>query len=122
MTTVLVGKFDNGRMEATLPAKIIAERCNLGLKEIKISAPKDTTSTFKYMRPTRHVITNQPTLEDPFELHHVFVANVNRVNGEKGLFARKNLEIGQVLAYYSGILWNTTEEELLPTDFSSTHL
>ena len=122
MMTILVGKFVNGVMKSTLSAKLIAQRCNNGLKEVKTSLPKDRSSIFEYQRPTKNFISKQPTLEDPFELQHVFVDNVKSMKGEKGLFAQKNVEIGQVLAYYAGILWNTTEEELLSTDFSTAQL
>ena len=79
-------------------------------------------SSLKLTTTRENFISKQPTLEDPFELQHVFVDNVKSMKGEKGLFAQKNVEIGQVLAYYAGILWNTTEEELLSTDFSTAQL
>ena len=122
LATVLVGQFYNGIMISASPAEIKATRCNNGLKEIETSATKKSTSMYTYLKPTPHIITNQPTLEDPLELKNVFVSMSKIVSNEMGLYARKNFEIGQVLAYYSGILWNTTAEELLPTDFSDVHL
>ena len=123
MKTALTGRFKSGLMKSAFTANITAERCNNGIKEIKISMSKDNTSpTFKYSRPTKFNIGDTPTLEDPYESVHVFVDNVKELTGEKGLFARKPIQKGQLIAYYSGVIWNTTEEELLPKDVSSTRL
>ena len=123
MKTALAGKFNNGVMKGALAANVTAERCNNGFKEIKISMSKDHTSpTFRYSRPTKCNIGDKPILEDPYESMHVFVDDVKELTGEKGLFARKPIQNGQMIAYYSGIIWITTDEELLPKDFSSAHL
>ena len=44
------------------------------------------------------------------------------VKGQNGLFARKRFDAGQLLCYYSGVLWNTTEDEILPAGFSNSDL
>ena len=44
MITTLVGKFENGQMISAKTSKIIAERCNKGIKEIRVATPKKKTS------------------------------------------------------------------------------
>ena len=71
MRTALVGKFDKGIMIQAHPAKVVAERCKNGMKEIKISQISEKTSTFKYSRPTRLRIGDQPQKMDPGPLRRV---------------------------------------------------
>ena len=44
METVLVGRFQNGEMTSAKSSKIIAERCNKGIKEIRVATPKGNAS------------------------------------------------------------------------------
>ena len=117
MRTVLVGQFKDGIMTEGRPAKIIAERCNDGIKEIKVSMPTYDAPTFKYGRTTRIDIGDQPTVMDPFESTYVYV-NETEWAGE-GLFAKKNIEANEIVSYYSGIFWNDTEMELWPANQTS---
>ena len=122
LETALIGKFQNGVMKYASPAKVTSERCKNGLKEIKVSILKSTTPMYKYIKPTKHLITNKPTLQDPLEERNVFVSTSKVITAEYGLFAKKNFEVGQLLSYYSGVIWNTTEDEILPEGFSSSDL
>ena len=115
LVTVLVGKFVNGIMKAALSSEINAIRCNHGLFEIEIKPPERPNSFYKYFKPTREIITDYPTLEDPLERKNVFVAPSKEVENELGLFALREFEVDQVVAYYSGARWNTTLESLLIT-------
>ena len=123
--TVLVGKFVNGIMKSALSSEIDGIRCNHGLVEIKIKPPEKSKSVYKYFEPTKEIITEYPTIEDPLERKNVFVAPSRQVENELGLFALKEFEVDQVVAYYSGARWNTTLEPLVtPGDetFSGVHL
>ena len=115
LVTVLVGKFGNGIMKAALSSEINAIRCNHGLFEIKIKPPEKSNSVYKYFESTKEIITEYPTLEDPLERKNVFVAPSKEVENELGLFALREFEVDQVVAYYSGARWNTTLESLLIT-------
>ena len=112
MRTVIVGKFQDGVMLEGKPSKIVAERCNDGIKEIKLSrkSNKDINDIpiFKFHRNTR-VRIYQPTLMDPLEKNTVFI----QTDDEKGdgLFARREIEKNEVVAYYSGIVV-TAEDNL----------
>ena len=110
LKTVLVGQFKNGIMIHSRPAKIIAERCNDGIKEIKISKIKSDAPTFKYRRPTNKDIGDQPTIMDPYEKQIVYVNTTDW--GDDGLFAKRDIKKGELVAYYNGLLFNQTENEL----------
>ena len=125
LMTILVGTFVNGIIIAALPSKINAIRCSHGLFEIKITPPETSKSFYKYFTPTKEIITEYPTLEDPLERKNVFVAPSREVDNELGLFALKDFEVDQVVAYYSGARWNTTLEPLVTSEdetFSGVHL
>ena len=106
MKTVLFGQFENGTMIAAKESKVIAERCHQGMKEIRVGKPKQNAPIFKYTRPTRTRIADQPTLMDPYTRKNIFISE-----GEEGdgVFAKRNISQGEVIMYYSGIRWNKTE-------------
>ena len=106
METVLVGSFKNGTMIAAKASRIIGERCNQGMKEIRIAEPKRNAATFKYSRPSRVRLGDQPLLMDPYERKNIYISD-----GEEGdgVFAKKHIPKGEVIMYYSGIRWNKTE-------------
>ena len=83
------------------PAKIIAERCNEGLKEILISTPKVNSPNFSFQRNTR-IRVHQPKVMDPFEKNTVYVSQT-ATSGD-GLFARRIIERNEVVSYYSGTI------------------
>ena len=125
LVTVLAGKYENGIMKAALSSEIDGIRCNHGLVEIKIKPPEKSNSVYKYFESTKEIITEYPTLEDPLERKNVFVAPSKEVENELGLFALKEFEVDQVVAYYSGARWNTTLEPLVTSEdetFSGVHL
>ena len=106
MKTALTGKFKNGVMVEGRPAKIIAERCNDGLKEILISTPKVNSPIFSFQRNTR-IRVHQPKVMDPFEKNTVYVSET-ATSGD-GLFARRDIEANEVVSYYSGTIWGREE-------------
>ena len=101
MKTALTGKFKNGVMVEGSPAKIIAERCNDGLKEILISTPKVNPPNFSFQRNTR-IRVHQPKVMDPFEKNTVYVSET-ATSGD-GSFARRDIEANEVVSYYSGTI------------------
>ena len=107
-------KFEDGIMIHGRPAKIVAERCNDGIKEIKISKVKANAPTFKYSRPTRVNIGDQPTVMDPYEKQVVYVKTTKW--GDDGLFAKRDIKKGELVAYYSGNFFNGTEMQLFTSN------
>ena len=101
--TVLLGNFQNGVMIAAKPTKILAERCNNGIKELKFAKPKKNAPTFKYERPTDIKPGDQPNVADPFESKRVYIGK-GIMND--GIFAKKDILSGELICYYSGTLHN----------------
>ena len=110
MRTALVGKFDKGIMLQAHPAKVVAERCKNGMKEIKISQILDKSSTFKYSRPTRLRIGDQPLKMDPYERKMVYIKDDDF--GGDGIFAKRDIDQNELVSYYGGIIWNHRELDL----------
>ena len=100
-----MGKFQDGVMLEGISTIIVAERCNDGIKEIKLSkrneVDKKDLPIFRFYRNTR-VRIHKPTLMDPFEKNAVFIQTDDK-KGD-GLFARRDIESNEVVAYYSGIV------------------
>ena len=113
METVLIGRFENGTMIAAKPSKIIKERCHEGIKEIMISKPKTNSPVFTYSRPTRTSIGDQPKVMDPFTRKNIYIHDGKM---DDGVFAKKNIVKGDLIMYYSGLLWNKTEQALYTTN------
>jgi len=117
MRTVLVGKFKDGVMLEGRPSKIIAERCNAGIKELLVSPPPTTGPVFSYKRNTRLRIHNA-TIMDPFEKNMVYV-NVS-THGERGegLFSKRKIDSNEIISYYTGTVWTPEEHvsELSPAN------
>ena len=111
MKTVYVGKFRNGQMIAGRRSKIIKERCHQGMKEIKLAKPKKDVPVMTFTRPNRIRFGEKITVVDPYEQNHVYV-NETEGMGE-GLFARKNIIKGDVVAYYSGLLLNPKQTPII---------
>ena len=107
METVLIGYFKNEKMVAAKPSKIIRERCHRGIKEIKIATPKPNAPILKYTRPNRIRLGDQPKVIDPFEQSNVYIKNGKMGDG---LFAKKNIIKGDIIAYYSGLIFNKRKE------------
>ena len=111
MRTVFIGQFKNGEMIYAKRSKIIKERCNQGIKEIKIAKPKSNAPIVRFTRPNRIRLGGNPRNVDPFEQNHVYVNTASNMG--EGLFARKNINEGNVVAYYSGLLLNPKQTPLI---------
>ena len=111
MKTVYVGKFRNEQMISGRRSKIIKERCRQGVKEIKLAKPKKDAPIMKFTRPNRIRLGDKPTVVDPYEQNHVYVKTTEGMG--EGLFARKNISQGDVVAYYSGLLLNPKQTPII---------
>ena len=109
METVLVGKFNDGIMVAAKPSKILAERCHKGIKEIRVAKPKIDAPILTFKRPDRLRIGDQPRVMDPYTKKNIYIGNGKK---DDGVFAKRNLYKGELVMYYSGLFWNTTEQLL----------
>ena len=113
METVLVGRFENGRMISSKASKIIAERCNEGIKEIRVAKPKDNEPSLKYSRPDHLRIGDHPRVMDPYTKKNFYIGDGKK---EDGVFARRDIKKGELVLYYSGLFWNESmqsEEKII---------
>ena len=101
MKTALIGTFKDGVMISGRLSKVIAERCNDGIKEIRVDEAKIDAPIFSYQRNTR-VRIHDPIRMDPFEKRNVYVDSTER--GDFGLFAKRNIKAKELIAYYSGTI------------------
>jgi len=101
--TALLGKFQNGTMIAAKPTKIIGERCWKGLKKLKFARPRKSAPVLKYQRPNHIRPGDQPNVADPFERNMVYIGPGV---AQDGIFARKDINQGELICYYSGVMFD----------------
>lgn len=122
METAFLGSFKKFEMVAARATKIVAERCENNIKKLKFAAPKsDDEPIFRYERPNRLRLGDQPLVMDPYEKKTVYVQDLEQ-EGEQGLFAKRDIAEGEQIAFYSGVIFddrdhttitpNMTEEEM----------
>ena len=109
LKTALIGKFQNGQMVEAKPSRVIRERCHRGIKEVLVAEPKAKSPTLTYHPPNQVQLGNQPKVTDPFDQTQIYIQNT--IYGE-GVFAKKKIHKGDIIAYYSGLLWNDAEQPL----------
>lgn len=68
---------------------------------------KKETAQVAYQPLTEVRFSGSPTTTDPLERRTVYVKDVP--GKEEGLFARRPIEAGEQVAYYSGLVWNVTD-------------
>ena len=90
MKTVLVGEFKNGVMLEGRTSKIFAERCNDGIKEIKVATPLRDSPVFKFKRSTRISVGDNPTKMDMYEKKNIYIKKTKW--GDDGVFAKRNIK------------------------------
>ena len=109
MKTVLVGQFEDDTMISAKSSKIVQERCNQGIKEIKVAKPKIGSPNLKYSRPGRLRIGDHPRVMDPYTKNLIYIGDGV---SDDGVFAKRDIEKGELVSYYSGLFWNNTEQAL----------
>ena len=99
--TALFGTFRQGRMVSAVPAcvRTVIRRENL------ISLLFSQVSTTSYSRDlaTRHSISSRPLLADPYETSVVRVRRCEDATKGEGLFLIRDVDEGDVLAFYNGV-------------------
>jgi len=108
--TTLVGRFDSGEFVEGVEAVIIAERCNMGIKQIKTKI-KNPDQIWKFDEQGIDYIGANPTVLDPFERKSVYVGESQLAGGGDGLFAKRNFLPGELVSYFGGL--KTFEEYFL---------
>ena len=92
--TGIQGQFVDGELVWGLAVEIIGERCNLGLKEIRVRRSKHDPDVvwrqeMNIDQPALpHYIGQHPTVMDPFERKAVYVKQSSISEANEALFAR----------------------------------
>ena len=90
-------------MIAAKPTRIAAERCYNGIKELKFYEPKKNAPILKYERPTNLRPGDQPLVADPFETRRIYIGKGVM---QDGMFAKKDIKYGDLICYYSGMIYD----------------
>ncbi len=99
--TGLMGNFQDGQLVCAQAVTLICT-----VEEHKMPIPlfsEPTGAFFKREISTLEVMTSHPRLPDPYESEMVVVKPSSVPGANEGLFARKNISPGTVLAFYNGI-------------------
>ena len=91
------------------PTKIVAERCKNGIKHLKFAKPAKDAPVLKYQRPDFIRPGDQPQVADPFERKVIYIA---KGVYQDGVFARKDIRIGELIAYYAGMMFDTKKHPI----------
>lgn len=102
LRTALVGEWREGRLVDGRAATIT------GLEEVQgVMVPTftltDTTNSYERWISTDTRLLNPPHLRDPYESRLVEVADSGVEGGGEGLYARRDIPAGTLIAYYNGI-------------------
>ena len=87
--TVIIGEFNDRKLESGHASKIIAYRCNNGIIELRFSQ-KVSLDVYSHESISEDLPPN-PTLMDPLEKNQLFVApsNIQNMQFSDGLFAKR---------------------------------
>jgi hypothetical protein len=116
METAIYGTFEDFLMKEGRKSSVIAERCNEhGIKEVKFSEP--VGPVMWYSPPTNVSYGDGPQNMDPYEEKHMYLANSTIMPwAGEGIFARTDMEAGQLVCPYSGTIYRNQEESQLYRD------
>ena len=110
--TVLFGSFENGVMKAAREVEIEDVVCDEenGIPLVKFSLPDERSPFFRFDPASNEAFGRNPHLRDPMEAKQVEVRCSNVPNSGEGVFALKDLDVGDKIAFYSVLRFN--EEQL----------
>jgi hypothetical protein len=107
METTLYGKFENFVMKSAHESVVLEASCDEdGL--VFISKYSETFGPeFYYQAPTNESFgAGPPGVVDPYERKSVRIAQSSIPKSGEGVFAKRDLPVGQCTCYYSGYLYN----------------
>jgi len=111
--TALVGDFNKGEMESARRAEVIGAS-NICSYFCTMMAPMLSPVTGQSMsldRATPAQFCSSPLLEDPYESIFVEVGLSDIPGAGEGLFARRDIEAGTVIAFYNGLAVKAASEK-----------
>ena len=115
LLTGLHGKFVDGEIQEARAVDIVAERCQEGIKEIKLKNSTRDDTVWRVADSQSLMRSFAKTME-PHERKSVYIGKSrvdvdgdSKVTGE-GIFARRLFLPGDLVTYFAGV--KTTEEEM----------
>ena len=101
--TGLRGTFEEGVMRYATAVDVVAERCNNGVKELKLEHSKHNSDViWENTGNTLYQYGKNPRVMDPQERKSVYVGQSTNPRANEGLFARKHFKHGDIVSYYGG--------------------
>ena len=101
--TAFLGQFTEGQLVRAVRATVTGVRDQYSCIKVPQFTTHDEEVLYHREVSTCHFITTSPMLRDPYEVSMVEVRQSMVEGAEEGLFSRKNVEAGAVLAFYNGI-------------------
>ena len=101
--TGLRGTFENGVLQRAQAVDVVAERCNNGVKELKLKPSKhDKDVVWEKEETNASYIGKNPKVMDPHERKSVYVGNSTNPKANEGIFARRQFSPGDIVSYFGG--------------------
>ena len=88
--TGLKGKFLNGKLQRAREVEVVGERCNHGVKELKLKPPEKKEKHVVWRDSRNLDYGSNPSVMDPFERKSVYVKQSTLPIANEGLFAKKS--------------------------------
>ena len=103
LTTAIVGRFQEGVLVSGLPAQVCGMRLveDIAVPEFIITGEKEEAVSF--CRSSEESVGLQPLVRDPYESRTVEVRPSQVGGGGEGLFLRRNVTKGEIVAFYNGV-------------------
>ena len=90
--------------------KLTLDRCNNGVKELKMAPPLKSDVSYKYFSPTPTKICEDYTLMDPYEKKTIYLQSAGYTDDNVDLgdtvFAKRDIQRGEIVAYYIGVKYH----------------
>ena len=100
LQTVLVGSFVKARMGLAQVAFVLKVALRNGMCQLKFTQPRGPQYSFD--AGTEAIICKEPLLADPYEAQHCYVRQSRLKGAAEGLYAKKDLRSGTIVAFYNG--------------------
>ena len=113
LLTGLHGKFVDGEVQEARAVDIVAERCQQGIKEIKLRLNTRDHTVWR-LADSESLLRSFARTVEPHERKSVYVGK-SQVDGDssvvgEGIFARRTFLPGDLVTYFAGV--KTTEKEM----------
>ena len=120
--TALLGTWRSGRMEQAREARLV--NINLTGDELEVMVrptPGKEHLLYREDISTSTLISSDPSLTDPFEEKTVYVAQSGIENAGEGLFLRRDVQDGDLVAFYNGVRMSEGEARVRKEDRRSPY-